>query len=326
VRACVFAFAIPLLNVHTANAQRTLGITVQQGASDFRQQAGKRLTFVCPASDGSNAPVYGTDTYAEFSKICAAAIHAGVLSRGQAGMVSIVIAGAVDKFNGSARNGIASQNYGAWSYSFTFSRDSAPGTIAWTTLWSQMPPGFADSIAVRCPAGGSTAGPLWGTDIYTNDSAICVAAVHAGAITAAAGGVVTIAGASNAGPFPASERHGIASKQWGSAPSAFRVVVAATSGAAQVATGTGQVASGAAAGAPVLGSGAAGTIAQSRAATSSIPAPRTITLPSGFTAASAYATVAPRTITVATGFTASGALFPPSRKIMVKTGWTATGK
>ena len=42
-----------------------------------------------------------------------------------------------------------------------------------------------------CPFYG-VAGSIWGTDVYTDDSSVCTAAVHAGLITLAGGGTVTI--------------------------------------------------------------------------------------------------------------------------------------
>lgn len=45
--------------------------------------------------------------------------------------------------------------------------------------------------AVSCPP-GCTPRTVWGTEIYTNDSSVCSAAIHAGAITAEAGGVVLV--------------------------------------------------------------------------------------------------------------------------------------
>lgn len=47
----VLAVAL-LLNAPASVAQRSLGISDVQLASDFRQSAGGRPTFVCPASDG----------------------------------------------------------------------------------------------------------------------------------------------------------------------------------------------------------------------------------------------------------------------------------
>ncbi len=46
-------------------------------------------------------------------------------------------------------------------------------------------------FSCNCPANGSI-GSVWGTDIYTDDSSICSAAVHAGLMTRQAGGTVII--------------------------------------------------------------------------------------------------------------------------------------
>lgn len=43
-----------------------------------------------------------------------------------------------------------------------------------------------------CPGNGTISSRLWGSDIYTDDSSVCTAAVHAGLITREAGGTVTI--------------------------------------------------------------------------------------------------------------------------------------
>lgn len=47
-------------------------------------------------------------------------------------------------------------------------------------------------FAVRCPPQHEAGGSVWGVDIYTDDSSVCQAAVHAGRITEAAGGDVII--------------------------------------------------------------------------------------------------------------------------------------
>ena len=47
------------------------------------------------------------------------------------------------------------------------------------------------TTVVVCPDGG-TKGNIWGTDIDTNDSSICTAAVHVGLITYATGGPVRL--------------------------------------------------------------------------------------------------------------------------------------
>ncbi len=221
----LFASAL-LLTAEPSLAQKSLGIAATQLGSDFRQEAGKRLTFICPASDGAKAVVYGTETYADFSMICPAAIHAGILKPGRAGAVSIVLGAGAAAFKGSERNGVKSLEYGRWDHAFTFARDAEPGSIMWTTGWSQIPAGFADPVVLSCPAGGRTDAVVWGTDSYTVDSAICVAAVHAGVISPKTGGQVTVTRTQGLKQYVATERHSVASRGWGAAPDAFSVKAA----------------------------------------------------------------------------------------------------
>jgi hypothetical protein len=44
----------------------------------------------------------------------------------------------------------------------------------------------------RCPPGGRAGSGPFGTGIYADHSSVCIAAVHAGVITFASGGTVTI--------------------------------------------------------------------------------------------------------------------------------------
>ncbi len=48
-----------------------------------------------------------------------------------------------------------------------------------------------EQFTFRCHSGG-TASVVWGTDIYTHDSSVCTAAVHAGLIDFMDGGIVVI--------------------------------------------------------------------------------------------------------------------------------------
>lgn len=77
-----------------------------------------------------------------------------------------------------------------------------------------------------CPAGG---GPrnVWGTDVYTDDSSICIAAVHAGLITFAAGGSVTIEIRPGQSSYTGSARNGVTSGSWGGWSGSFIFVASA---------------------------------------------------------------------------------------------------
>lgn len=85
-----------------------------------------------------------------------------------------------------------------------------------------------DVISVSCPADcGQDGGTIWGTDTYTDDSSICRAAVHAGALTEE-GGVVDIVILGGAEEFPSSEQNSILSSSWGSWGRSFGFVSSAS--------------------------------------------------------------------------------------------------
>ena len=74
-----------------------------------------------------------------------------------------------------------------------------------------------------CPP-NTTARGVWGTDIYTRDSRICTAAVHAGLITFADGGTVTIEMVAGQSSYTGSTRNGVTSAGWGSYYLSYRFV------------------------------------------------------------------------------------------------------
>jgi len=80
--------------------------------------------------------------------------------------------------------------------------------------WDATPREFRGQNDVEfrftCPPNG-TAGRVWGVDVYTDDSSICTAAVHAGRITLAGGGQVTIEIRPGRGVYTSSSRNGITS-------------------------------------------------------------------------------------------------------------------
>nr|AUN37568.1 hypothetical protein [uncultured bacterium] len=85
-----------------------------------------------------------------------------------------------------------------------------PPEITWndTAFWHRAAKGH--QFTFDCPFDGFRA-PVWGTDIYTEGSSICAAAVHAGAITLENGGLVTIEILPGEPSYPGSARNGITS-------------------------------------------------------------------------------------------------------------------
>jgi hypothetical protein len=80
---------------------------------------------------------------------------------------------------------------------------------------------------------------VWGTDIYTDDSSVCTAAVHAGLITLAGGGAVTIEIRAGESSYTGSARNRVKSGDWGSYQGSFAFVGAlATDPGVTPSTGT----------------------------------------------------------------------------------------
>lgn len=209
-----------------ALAQGMLGLTPFQNAGMLREHTGERFSLVCPAVKGSEGKVVGTDVYAEDSAICYAAIHAGVLKPGVPGVVYVLVGDGAKSYESSERNGIRSREYGAWPHSFRFVGEGEPGRIAWSTVWNGIPMEFREPVALLCPPDGHLRGTIWGTDVYTRDSTICLAAVHVGAITLESGGHFTVRRAPGPKEFVASARYGVESKRWGPMEDAFAIEVA----------------------------------------------------------------------------------------------------
>lgn len=79
----------------------------------------------------------------------------------------------------------------------------------------------AKSFSVVCPVNCKT-GSVWGTDMYTTDSSICVAAVHAGVI-GADGGPVKVTLAPGKPSYSGTARNGVTTSQWNAFDKSFKV-------------------------------------------------------------------------------------------------------
>lgn len=62
---------------------------------------------------------------------------------------------------------------------------------------------------------GATEGPVWGTDVYSDDSILAVAAVHAGVLRAGETGIVTVTILPGRDRYTPSTRHGVSTLPWG---------------------------------------------------------------------------------------------------------------
>lgn len=73
---------------------------------------------------------------------------------------------------------------------------------------------------------GRTSGAVWGTDVYTDDSMLAVAAVHAGVLQADETGVVAVTILPGQSSYRASIQNGVTTSQWGQWDGSFSVASA----------------------------------------------------------------------------------------------------
>lgn len=95
---------------------------------------------------------------------------------------------------------------------------AAPAAPEWL---SRLPvePGQSLQFTVT----GDSRGPVWGTDVYTIDSRLPAAAVHAGLLAVGETGVVTVRIVESPAEHAASTRHGVTSGRWGSYRASYRL-------------------------------------------------------------------------------------------------------
>jgi hypothetical protein len=84
-----------------------------QGLCD---QVGQTYYFRVQGQDSGN--VWGTDVYTADSALASAALHAGAVKSGQAGVVKVTVVPAPKQYQGSTQNGITSHGFGAYGSAY----------------------------------------------------------------------------------------------------------------------------------------------------------------------------------------------------------------
>jgi len=195
---------------------------------NLRGQNGK--VFIFEVTGAQNGAVWGTDVYTDDSSLATAAVHAGVLKVGHKAVVKVTILPGEQKYGGSMRNGITTTDFGAWEGSFKVEavkgrspRGAAPkprvmadpGTLV--GFRGQNGKSFLIEIT------GQNTGSVWGTGVYTDDSSLATAAVHAGIVKVGQKAVVKVTILPGEQQYTGSDRNGITSNNWGDWLGTYRI-------------------------------------------------------------------------------------------------------
>jgi hypothetical protein len=169
--------------------------------------------FIQGGSDGS---VWGSGPYTADSSLAAAAVHAGALRPGQSGLVRVGILPGQAAYTGSSRNGVNSAAWGGYHASFMVEAAAGSHTpLLFATHDARALPDALPGASLVVLAVGSRSGSVWGSGIYTADSHLGTAAVHAGLLQPERLGIVRVRVLPGQGSYTGSTRNGVTTAGYG---------------------------------------------------------------------------------------------------------------
>ena len=213
-----------------SSAGKETPTTWEANATSLNGKDGETFTLACSPA-GTAHSVWGSDIYTSDSSICTAAVHSGLITYQQGGTVTIELRPGRTIYGCSERNGVTTSDYGSYQHSFVFKtpnpealvREADEQTpVLWKTSASMVGSETGKTYKFKCPPGGKESN-VWGTDIYTADSSICNAAVHAGKLTSESGGSVTIELRPGESSYKGTTRNGIRTNDYGAYGRSFVV-------------------------------------------------------------------------------------------------------
>lgn len=177
---------------------------------------------------GSGAPLGHTTPsgiYTDDSSISTAAVHAGILENGKTGLVEITPQASQYIPQGTICNGVTPHT-GNYTYTgctlkkYAYNTGTTladPGSFAG---WGYFV-NWVDTTTFTVSLTGVNSGSIWGTNTYTSDSLIALAAVHAGKLKAGDSANVSVTLSDGLKSYEGSTRYGVTSNSFGAYDTSF---------------------------------------------------------------------------------------------------------
>lgn len=197
--------------------------------SSYRGQNGISLAFKVTGKLGGRIWGGSDNIYTDDSSLSTAVVHSGLFSVGETAIVNVTILPGQESYPSLNRNGVTSNKYGSYAGSYQITGKES-GTV---TKDAQLAPTDGKLTIFRGRVGeftfqvtGKTKGRIWGGDenIYTDDSDIATAAVHAGAIKAGQTGNVKVIFLGGYESYPSITRNGVTSNSYGSFAGSYKIL------------------------------------------------------------------------------------------------------
>jgi hypothetical protein len=169
--------------------------------------------------------IWGDGVYTSDSVLAVAAVHAGLLAAGESGVVTVEVIEGPASYEGVERNGVVSRSYASWDVAYRFTGvaevDSGvvlsdPGDLS----------GYRgqNGTVLTFEVTGDVSGAVWGSDIYTDDSRLSSAAVHAGVLLPGETGLVRVEILEGQESYEGATRNGVASGTYAAWQGSFRIL------------------------------------------------------------------------------------------------------
>ena len=162
--------------------------------------------------------------YTDDSPLNVAAVHAGLVRPGETKAIKVTVMAGQSNYPSITRNGVTSIKYGSYDGSYKL---SAPGSNDYPAAPDNMK-NFRNlngkNFTYRVT--GKTNGRIWGgqNNIYTDDSDISTAVVHAGILRAGQSGIVTIKVLAGQASYPSISRNGVNSINYGKYDGSYQII------------------------------------------------------------------------------------------------------
>jgi hypothetical protein len=192
-------------------------IGVEAGPSSISPQSVGQ-SFLMQVTGGTSGFVWGTEKYTHDSSIPAAAVHAGVLQVGETALMKVSVLAGLPYYQGSTHNGVKSLDWNntAGYVSIVIERAPTPKAAAAPATMTDYVQSIGSSFTFNVT--GATTGSVWGTDLYTNDSSLAAAAVHAGVLQPGETALVKVTMLPGVPQYHGSTHNGVTTLDWDNSP------------------------------------------------------------------------------------------------------------